>query len=50
VWHADFNFGTRDALVVNFPNKPNDHPNRDKFRLPIDTPLIRKFAGARGGE
>jgi len=50
VWHADFNIGASDALVVNFPTKPYDHANPDKYRLPIDTPLIpHKFPGARGG-
>jgi dTDP-4-dehydrorhamnose 3,5-epimerase len=50
VWHADHNIGTRDALVVNFPTEPYDHDNPDKYRLPIDTPLIpHKFVGARGG-
>ena len=41
VWHADFNIGATDALVVNFPTKPYDHANPDKYRLPIDTPLFR---------
>lgn len=50
VWHADHNIGARDALVVNFPSQPYDHANPDKYRLPIDTPLIpHKFPGARGG-
>lgn len=50
VWHADHNLGTRDALVVNFPTRLYDHVNPDKYRLPIDTPLIpHKFVGARGG-
>jgi len=50
VWHADHNLGTRDALVVNFPTRPYDHANPDKYRLPFDTPLIpHSFTGARGG-
>jgi len=49
VWHADHNIGTRDAVVVNFPTTTYDHANPDKYRLPIDTPLIPyKFPGARG--
>jgi dTDP-4-dehydrorhamnose 3,5-epimerase len=49
VWHADRNIGTRDVVVVNFPTKPYDHANPDKYRLPIDTPLIpHSFPGARG--
>jgi dTDP-4-dehydrorhamnose 3,5-epimerase len=50
VWHADYNFGTRDALIVNFPTAAYDHSNPDKYRLPIDTPLIPfSFPRARGG-
>jgi dTDP-4-dehydrorhamnose 3,5-epimerase len=50
VWHADYNIGTKDALVVNFPTTPYDHANPDKYRLPIDTPLIPYgFPLARGG-
>lgn len=49
VWHADHNIGGKDVVVVNFPTAPYDHANPDKFRLPIDTPLIPySFAGARG--
>jgi len=50
VWHADYNIGTKDALVVNFPTAPYDHGNPDKYRLPLDTPLIPySFPLARGG-
>ena len=51
VWHADYNFGIRDALVVNFPTKVYDYNAPDKYRLPIDTPLIphRFPTGTRGG-
>ncbi len=50
VWHADYNIGSQDALVVNFPTRPYDHANPDKYRLPIDTPLIPYgFPRARGG-
>jgi dTDP-4-dehydrorhamnose 3,5-epimerase len=49
VWHADHNIGTRDAVVVNFPTMAYDHADPDKYRLPLDTPLIpHSFAGARG--
>src|ERR1700726_1768961 len=49
VWHADHNIGTCDAMVVNFPTKPYEHNRPDKYRLPIDTPLIpHSFKGARG--
>ena len=40
VWHADHNIGTSDAVVVNFPTRPYDHADPDKYRLPLDTPLI----------
>ena len=49
VWHADHNIGTKDVVAVNFPTLVYDHSNPDKYRLPIDTPLIPySFAGARG--
>jgi dTDP-4-dehydrorhamnose 3,5-epimerase len=49
VWHADYNIGTRDVVAVNFPTLPYDHADPDKYRLPIDTPLIPyQFADARG--
>ena len=40
VWHADHNIGTRDVVVVNFPTIEYDHAAPDKWRLPLDTPLI----------
>lgn len=40
VWHADYNIGKKDVLVVNFPTAPYDHANPDKHRLPLGTPLI----------
>ena len=51
VWHADYNIGSKDVLVVNFPTIPYDYNDPDKWRLPIDTDLIPfKFpAGVRGG-
>lgn len=50
VWHADYNMGTLDVVVVNFPTIPYDHTDPDKWRLPIGSPLIPyKFpAGAQG--
>jgi dTDP-4-dehydrorhamnose 3,5-epimerase len=49
VWHTDRNIGTCDAVVVNFPTMPYDHANPDKYRLPLDTPLIPyKFVDVRG--
>lgn len=51
VWHADYNIGDKDVVVVNFPTMQYDHKAPDKWRLPIDTPLIPyKFpAGTIGG-
>ncbi|MGB8604824.1 dTDP-4-dehydrorhamnose 3,5-epimerase [Bradyrhizobium sp.] len=51
VWHADHNIGTRDVVVVNFPTIEYDHAAPDKWRLPLDTPLIphRFPAGTSGG-
>ena len=49
VWHADANIDARDCLVINFPTTAYDHANPDKYRLPIDTPLIPyKFTSSRG--
>ena len=49
VWHADQNIGSKDAVVVNFPTIQYDHANPDKYRLPIDTPLIPySFGDATG--
>jgi dTDP-4-dehydrorhamnose 3,5-epimerase len=49
VWHADHNIGTKDAVIVNFPTKPYDHANPDKYRLPLDTDLIPHTFGAAKG-
>jgi dTDP-4-dehydrorhamnose 3,5-epimerase len=49
VWHGTRNLGSRDVVAVNFPTAPYDHANPDKFRLPIDTPLIPySFEGTPG--
>jgi dTDP-4-dehydrorhamnose 3,5-epimerase len=51
VWHADYNVGSEDLIVVNYPTMAYDHAAPDKLRLPIDTPLIpyRFPAGVHGG-
>ena len=51
VWHADHNVGTSDVVAVNFPTIAYDHNAPDKWRLPLDTPLIpyRFPAGTIGG-
>jgi dTDP-4-dehydrorhamnose 3,5-epimerase len=49
VWHATRNLGTRDAIVVNFPTVPYDHADPDKYRLPLDTPLIPYSFGVSRG-
>ena len=33
VWHADQNWGERDAMVVNFPTRAFDRANPDKRRI-----------------
>jgi dTDP-4-dehydrorhamnose 3,5-epimerase len=49
VWHAEHNIGTRDVVVIDFPTRPYNHQDPDKYRLPIDTPLIpHSFGTARG--
>jgi len=40
IWHANWNPGNRDAAIVNFPTRPYDHENPDKYRLPLDTDQI----------
>ena len=50
VWHADHNIGGTDVVVINFPTTRYDHANPDKYRLPLDTPLIPySFGNATGG-
>jgi dTDP-4-dehydrorhamnose 3,5-epimerase len=49
VWHADYNFGARDVLALNFPTTPYEHQSPDKYRLPIDTPLIPYSFGNASG-
>jgi dTDP-4-dehydrorhamnose 3,5-epimerase len=33
VWHADQNWGDRDAVIVNFPTRPYDRTAPDKHRI-----------------
>jgi dTDP-4-dehydrorhamnose 3,5-epimerase len=40
VWHATRNLGIEDAVLLNLPTRPFDHADPDKYRLPLDTPLI----------
>ncbi len=50
IWHADYNFGSKDAVLINFPTQPYNHANPDKYRLPLDTDQIpHKFDSPRGG-
>lgn len=51
VWHADYNVGDKDVVVVNFPTMQYDYNAPDKWRLPIDTHLIPyQFPkGCKGG-
>jgi dTDP-4-dehydrorhamnose 3,5-epimerase len=49
VWHADHNIGTSEVIVIDMPTIPYNHAHPDKYRLPIDTPLIPySFGGRRG--
>ena len=50
VWHANRNICSKDVVVVNFPTIPYEHTNPDKYRLPLNSPLIPyKFDDPRGG-
>ena len=40
VWHATRNLDDADAILVNMPTRLYDHEDPDKFRLPLDSPLI----------
>lgn len=40
VWHANRNVGHQDLTVINFPTRPYDHQNPDKYKLPLDTDQI----------
>lgn len=33
VWHADQNWGDADAQILNFPTRPFDRENPDKYRI-----------------
>ena len=33
VWHADQNFGSSEAMVMNFPTRPYNRAHPDKHRL-----------------
>lgn len=49
VWHGTRNLGSDEFIGVNFPTLPFDHADPDKYRLPIDTPLIPfSFGDATG--
>ena len=49
IWHANRNIGTGDVIVVNFPTRPYDHANPDKYRLSLDTDEIPyEFEDPRG--
>lgn len=49
VLHAVQNIGTADATFINMPNKPYNHANPDKYRLPLDSKTIPyTFESGRG--
>jgi dTDP-4-dehydrorhamnose 3,5-epimerase len=33
VWHADQNWGSDDVLIMNFPTRPYQHADPDKYRI-----------------
>jgi len=33
IWHGFKNIGTKDAIVINIPDKPYDYKNPDEYRL-----------------
>lgn len=41
VWHADQNWGDRDAAVINFPTRPYDRAAPDKYRTDPHSGAIR---------
>ncbi len=49
VWHADVCLGTREAVLLNMPTRSFDPADPDKYRLPLDTPLIPYDFGGRTG-
>jgi dTDP-4-dehydrorhamnose 3,5-epimerase len=49
VWHGTRTLGSVDAVVLNFPTRPYDHADPDKYRLPIDSPLIPNSFGDTPG-
>jgi dTDP-4-dehydrorhamnose 3,5-epimerase len=49
VWHGSRALGSRDVLMVNAPTALYDHANPDKYRLPLDSPLMPDtFRGMTG--
>ncbi len=50
VFHAVQNIGTTDACFVNMPNRPYEHSDPDKYRLPLKNDLIPfDFSGINAG-
>lgn len=49
VWHADVNIGQNEAVLLNMPTMIYDYCNPDKYRLPLDTPLIPYDFDGRAG-
>lgn len=40
VFHAVKNTGDREAIFINMPNRPYNHADPDKYRLPLKNDLI----------
>ena len=49
VWHADVNLGTTEAQLINMPTVAFNAEDPDKYRLPLDTPLIPYDFGTMRG-
>ncbi len=50
VWHANQNYGTTDAIFVNFPTEPYHYEDPDKYRVdPYDRAQIDFDWTIRGG-
>jgi len=49
VWHGLQNFGTTDALMLNYPTRAYNYEDPDHFRLPWDSPEIPYRWQSSGG-
>lgn len=49
VWHADQNWGDDDAVVINFPTRPYDPDDPDKYRIDPHAGIIPFDWSSRDG-